>query len=113
MAKDCGMMIPFKIRWLALLTGLLFVATTRAEETPFAWDGPIKSEHVRPHVEFLASPKLAGRAGPDAAKAAEYVRQQFEAFRLKPLFADGSFEQPIPTSADVGPEKSNTVDPQD
>jgi len=57
----------FSIRQLALFVGLIFVATARADETPSAWEGPVKPEHVRPHVEFLASPKLAGRAGPDAA----------------------------------------------
>ncbi len=80
---------------------LLFaVATGLADDVPLAWDGPIKSEHVRPHVEFLASPKLAGRAGLDSAKAAEYVRRQLEQCRLKPLFANGSFEQIIPGSDD-------------
>ena len=77
---------------------LVFTATSLADDVPSTWEGPVKAEHVRPHVEFLASPQLAGRAGADSAKAAEYVRRKLEQCQLKPLFANGSFEQLIPGS---------------
>ncbi|TXT33275.1 MAG: peptidase M28, partial [Planctomycetota bacterium] len=60
----------------------------------------IRTEHVRPHVEFLASRQLTGRSGADSAKAADYLTKHFRDCKLKPLFADGSFEQSIPTSAE-------------
>ena len=53
------------------------------DETAAPWAGPIQAEHVRPHVEFLASPKLAGRAGADAIQAADYVRQQLDKLKVK------------------------------
>jgi hypothetical protein len=77
-----------------LVSGLTLLA--RAEESPVKWDGVIKPEHVRPHVEFLASQQLGGRAGADAVRAAAYLQKHFEACRLQPLFAEGSFEQLIP-----------------
>jgi hypothetical protein len=91
------MLVPPGIPWR--FVGLLIcvcLQTAQAEEAASVWEGPIQPQHVRPHVEFLASEKLAGRAGAGAAEAAEYVRKQFEQLRLKPLFANGSFEQPVP-----------------
>lgn len=90
------MVRPF---WLAAMFVWASLAVL-ADELPNGWDGPIRSEHVRPHVEFLASPKLAGRSGANATKAANYLRQEFQKQKLRPLFANGSFEQPIPTSAE-------------
>jgi peptidase M28-like protein len=91
------MLVPHRNPWrfVGLLIGVC-LPTAHAEEAPPVWGSPIQAQHVRPHVEFLASEKLAGRAGPEAAEAAEYVRKQFELLRLKPLFANGSFEQPVP-----------------
>ena len=80
---------------LLAVTGILF-----AEGAPSEWEGPIKSEHVRTHIEFLANPDLAGRSGADAAKAAKYLQQQFAKAQLKPLFSGQSFEQLIPTSSE-------------
>ncbi|MBC7817028.1 MAG: M20/M25/M40 family metallo-hydrolase [Planctomycetaceae bacterium] len=88
-----------------------------AEEPSKGWDGAIRPEHVRPHVEFLADPKLAGRSGANASKAADYLRQQFQTWKLRPLFPDGKFEQPIPTSAEereqnaIPSDGSSDVDP--
>ncbi len=81
---------------------ILFVAIfAKADDLPNGWEGAIKPEHVRPHVEFLASRDLAGRSGANSAKAADYLAKQFRDCKLQPLFADGSFDQPIPTSAEV------------
>ncbi len=91
------MLVPHCIPWR--FAGLLIcvcLQTAQADEAASVWEGPIQPEHVRPHVEFLASEKLAGRAGAEAAEAAEYVRKQFAQLQLKPLFANGSFEQPVP-----------------
>lgn len=76
----------------------------RADEPPNGWDGEIRSEHIRPHVEFLASPQLAGRSGVNSAKAADYLAKHFRDCKLRPLFPDESFEQPIPTSAEEADE---------
>ena len=88
------------VNFRCVLLFLLVVTSLRADEQPNGWEGAIRTEHVRPHVEFLASPELAGRSGANSAKAAEYLTKQFRDWKLKPLFADGSFEQLIPTSAE-------------
>ncbi|MBM3969424.1 MAG: M28 family peptidase [Planctomycetes bacterium] len=82
--------------WLLILFALL---PARAGDRPDVWDGAIRPEHVRPHVEFLASSELGGRSGANSAKAADYLTKQFRDCKLRPLFANGSFDQPIPTSA--------------
>lgn len=97
----------------SVLCVLLTLATfVNADEGPSKWDGIIKPEHVRPHVEFLASRQLAGRAGPDAIRAAAYLRKHFESCQLKPLFAENAFEQLIPgvesESSESVPAKPNT-----
>lgn len=86
-----------RLFWLLILLALL---PARADDLPNGWEGAIKPEHVRPHVEFLASRELAGRSGANSAKAADYLTKQFRNCKLKPLFADGSFDQLIPTSAE-------------
>lgn len=87
-----------RLPWFVAL--LILAVTVRADDLQNGWDGAIKSEHVRPHVEFLASRELAGRSGVNSGKAADYLTKQFRACKLRPLFADGSFDQPIPTSAE-------------
>ena len=95
-----------RLFWLLIPLALL---PARADDLPNGWEGAIRPEHVRPHVEFLASPQLAGRSGANSAKAADYLTKQFRDCKLRPLFADGSFEQPIPTSAEElkGNDSSN------
>jgi hypothetical protein len=87
---------------------LLTVTSVSAADPPVEWEGSIKPEDVRPHVEFLADPKLAGRSGANASKAAEYLRQQFQTWKLRPLFPEGSFTQPIPTSAEESEQDSTS-----
>ncbi len=67
---------------------------------------PVTAAEVRPHIEFLASPALQGRGGPQRAIAAKYLRDRFEELGLEPLFADDSYDQPIPganRAADADP----------
>lgn len=54
---------------------------------------------MRPHIEFLASPKLAGRSGAAKAEARGYIVDQWKAVGLKPLFASSTSESDKSTSA--------------
>ena len=90
------MTIPERLRRLALCLLLTSITLAQADDSPTNWDGAIKPEHVRPHVEILAGIDLGGRAGLDAVRAAAYLRKHFETCRLKPLFAEAAFEQLIP-----------------
>lgn len=63
--------------------------------------GPITAAQVRPHVEYLASPKLEGRGGRRGKRlAAEYLVKHYQSLHLKPLFANGSYYQDIPGTPD-------------
>lgn len=95
-------------RCLLLISLALALMPVRADEPQNGWDGAIRAEHVRPHVELLASPRLAGRSGANSAKAADYLAKHFRDCKLQPLFGAGSFEQPIPTSAEDRDENSNS-----
>ncbi|MFM9960255.1 MAG: M28 family peptidase [Planctomycetaceae bacterium] len=95
------------VRSLFLLA--LAAISVRADDSPNGWEGSIKPEHVRPHIEFLADPKLAGRSGANSAKAADYLIQRFRECKLRPLFPDASFEQPIPTSAEEPGDANSSV----
>lgn len=66
----------------------------------------ITPAQVRPHVEYLASPALAGRDGEGAEKAAEYITKRFREMGLSPLFGQ-EYSQPIPDS--TGPDGKQTV----
>ncbi|WP_339746088.1 M28 family peptidase [uncultured Rubinisphaera sp.] len=61
---------------------------------------PVSVDCVQRHIETLASDEFAGRSGPTALKAAEYVAAQFEKLKLKPVFTEDSFLQPIPGPVD-------------
>ena len=90
---------------LFVLLALFLTRIAIADEPPTGWEGTIKPGHVRPHVEFLASRDLGGRAGADTVRAAAYLRQHFVECRLKPLFAENSYEQHIPgTESDSSEE---------
>lgn len=72
----------------------------------------IKADQMKPHVEFLASPKLSGRSGPVKAEARRYIIDHWKSAGLQPLFAtdkdqpadnankDAAFAQAIPGKAD-------------
>ncbi len=102
--------VRLRFGWLVLC--VLLTAFVGAEDGPSnSWDGKIKPEHVRPHVEFLASRQLAGRAGADAVRAATYLRKHFAACRLSPLFAEDSYEQLIPGTESEDSAESATIKP--
>lgn len=92
----------------ALIPLFLVAQFAHSDDLPKEWEGSIRPEHVKPHVEFLADPKLAGRSGKNAAKAAEYLRQQFQKWKLQPLFPNDAFEQPIPTSSEEREENADS-----
>lgn len=65
----------------------------------------IDGTKLRAHVEFLASPEMAGRGSAESRrKAATYLVDQFRELRLAPAFPDESFEQEIP-----GPKNAQGV----
>ena len=90
----------FRLSWLVVILAAthLFAAEPKSPD----WEGSITAKDLRPHVEFLASPKLAGRAGENATLASEYVQRHFERLQLKPLFPKGKFGQPVPSSNEEG-----------
>jgi hypothetical protein len=60
----------------------------------------ISADDVRPHVEFLASPRLEGRGTPRGKQLArDYLCQQFVALQLEPLFGKSGYLQDIPGPA--------------
>lgn len=85
-----------------------------AKEATESFEPAIRPERMKAHIEFLASPKLAGRSGAAKAEARRYIIEQWKTAGLRPLFgglpgqtpqeiklADASdFEQPIPGAAE-------------
>lgn len=62
--------------------------------------GSISADAVRPHVEYLASPRLEGRGTPRGKQLArDYLCRQFEELRLEPLFGKSGYLQDIPGPA--------------
>ncbi len=94
--------------------GLGHAADTPVKEATETFESAIRPERMKAHIEFLASPKLAGRSGAAKAEARRYIIEQWKAAGLRPLFgglpgqtpqeiklADASdFEQPIPGAAE-------------
>jgi len=68
----------------------------------------VRADVVRPHVEYLASPKLEGR-GTSRGKqlALDYITKHFESLHLAPLFDDSRFVQEIPGSRDARGEQTS------
>jgi len=110
-------LVPSWRRHFAILVGLPLVVTlltgrtlaempqaTSAVQTPaieqpappVQFESAVLASDVRPHVEYLASPELKGRSGPNARIAAEYIQQRFERWGLKPLFPGDNYFQEIP-----------------
>ncbi len=109
-------MSPQHATWLRCCLTLIVFASSRADgqETPAAapavtFEPAIRALQMRPHIEFLASPKLAGRSGAAKAEARRYIVDHWKAAGLRPLFASPSgkagdsapadFEQAIPGAA--------------
>ena len=55
---------------------------------PVTFEPAIRAEQMRPHIEFLASPKLAGRSGAAKAEARRYIVDQWKAAGLRPFHVD-------------------------
>lgn len=82
-------------------TGLIVLLLLAVTNLPAFCDGPpeaasgptfvpaIRSEELRPHVQYMASPELEGR-GSDPSKllARRYIVQQWKKIGLQPLFAE-------------------------
>lgn len=78
---------------IALLLLAVMSRPASCDVPPEAPPGPtfepaIRAEQMRPHVQYLASPELEGRAS-DSAKllARKYIVQQWKKIGLRPLFA--------------------------
>jgi hypothetical protein len=85
-----------------LLLGLIVTGNAQAQSTATPpvklpqFEGRIAADDVRPHITYLASPELRGRAGRDAVIAGDYIALHFRKCGLQPLFGDDGFFQPIP-----------------
>jgi hypothetical protein len=93
-----------RIATVALLAGIVeagpaFGEAPTGKESPADVRGKlqISADDLRPHVEYLASPKLEGR-GTSRGKqlAREYIAGIFRELRLAPLFGETEFLQEIP-----------------
>jgi hypothetical protein len=93
------------IVWSALLPALatsmaLAQGNTKKSSQAAQFESVISAGEVRPHIEFLADPKLQGRSGKGAREAAEYIEQRFRAWGLRPLFEGNRYDQEIPGRED-------------
>lgn len=86
---------PRRVTILMVLLTLGGLDRLQAEDVRSDRDPRPELVRLRAHVDFLASPELAGRRGPGAVKAAEYIAEGFRKAGLEPLF-DGGFFQEIP-----------------
>lgn len=88
---------------LSLVTLLYLATTVTAADTNSlrALRAPkpvhVEEARLRSHIEFLAHERLVGRRGQGSREAAEYLKKQFSAYGLEPLF-DGDFFQEVPGS---------------
>ncbi|MBX3440464.1 MAG: M28 family peptidase [Planctomycetaceae bacterium] len=98
--------------WLVLweIVGLCSSATLQAEVPPAASvestrPAPVTAAAVRQHIDYLASPRMAGRGGPQRLLAAKYIRDHFGEAGLLPLFPEGEFYQPVPGARAIGDDQ--------
>ena len=70
----------------------LLTVTLIAQNNP-----DITAEEIKQHITYLASDELEGRmtGTPELYKAAEFLKNEFESYGLKPLF-NGSYFQDFP-----------------
>jgi len=80
--------IPCLIPLLLTVSATLNAAPLTAPKPVTVDDG-----RIREHIAFLSSEKLAGRSGRGSKLAADYLKQQFAALKLEPLFAGEYFQQ--------------------
>src|SRR5579872_3432114 len=89
---------------IPVFSGLFFFALAHAGDPQKAKPATkqdaladISADAVRPHVEYLASPRLEGRGtarGKELAR--DYIEKQFQELRLEPLFGKAGYVQEIP-----------------
>ena len=78
---------------IGIAFSLFFGASAYPEETlqqPVAmtFEPAIRAAEMRPHVEFLADPKRAGRAGAAKEEARRYIIERLVAAKMQPLFRE-------------------------
>lgn len=77
-----------------ILVMLVVLVPSLTENTDFSmYDNAM----VLAHVEYLAGPELKGRltGSPGNEKAMDYIREAFAAYGLKPINANGNYDQPF------------------
>ena len=87
---------------------LIFTSFVFAQKNP---DNPqITSEEIKEHLQYLASDEMKGRfsGSPEAYKAGEYIKNDFQKHGLKAAFA-GSYFQEFPFIEKVELTKNNSL----
>lgn len=76
--------------WIRCLAVVLafgqFASAADPRAVSISFEPTISSERMKPHIEYLASPELAGRAGGSRMKARHYIVEQWKTLGLQPLF---------------------------
>ena len=85
---------------------VLLSITLSAQNNP-----EITADEIKSHINYLASDELEGRMTGTAAlyKAAEYLKDEFDSYGVKPLF-DGSYFQDFPFIEKLELGSSNKFD---
>ena len=104
----------FRCRRLSVLMFLAVMTTSALGDDPVevasgpTFDPAIRAEQLRPHVQYLASPELEGRAS-NAAKrlARHYIVQQWKKIGLRPLFTNIRTISNDPDRIQEAPEQAN------
>ncbi len=82
---------------------VLALFTVASANEPVSVQGPIKADHIRPHIEYLAAPERGGRQGKGKLESRKYIISKFEQAGLLPLFS-GSWSQVVPSRGGTGGE---------
>jgi aminopeptidase YwaD len=80
-------------RFLLLILPVLFFISANCQHKYANSD--ITAQEVQYHINFLASDDLKGRlsGSKEIYKAAQYIKEEFESYNLKPLFGDSYFQE--------------------
>jgi len=81
-----------KYLFTLLLPVLFFISAYGQHKAPNA---EITAQEIQHHIEFLASDDLKGRlsGSKEIYIAAEYIKDEFKSYNLKPLFKDSYFQE--------------------
>lgn len=86
--------------WLTVAACASEPSATKPAQKPIS-PASISPTALRPHVEYLASPRLEGRGTVKGKQlAGDYIQKQFEELQLEPLFGKSRFLQDIPGPRD-------------